>query len=47
MCEGSGWSVDSIIELDILNNYYQAIPGSSYIPLPKHIASKKAFDDRM
>jgi len=39
---GSGWSFHSIVALDIHTDGYEPLNGSSYIPLPKFLASKKA-----
>jgi len=39
---GSGWIFDSNIKLDLNIYHYNPIRGSSYIPLPKIIANKKA-----
>lgn len=40
---GSGWTFESILELEFTVNKYDAIKGSSYIPLPKFLLSKKAI----
>lgn len=42
MAVESGWSLDSIIALDVHNNVYDPIRGSSYISLPARILKKKA-----
>lgn len=39
---GSGWTLSAIIELVIYNNSYEPLRGSSYLVLPKYIASKHA-----
>ena len=40
---GSGWIFDEVLHFDILTNVYKPLAGSSYIPLPKFLASKKAI----
>ena len=40
---GSGWIFDEVLHFDILTNVYKPLAGSSYIPLPKFLASKKAL----
>ena len=40
---GSGWIFDEVLHFDILTNVYKPLTGSSYIPLPKFLASKKAI----
>jgi len=40
---GSGWAFHSIVALDIHTVGYEPLNGSSYIPLPKFLASKKAL----
>ena len=40
---GSGWQFDRVEHLDININPYNPLSASSYIPLPKKLASKKAF----
>ena len=41
--EGSGWIFDEVLHFDILTSVYKPLAGSSYIPLPKFLASKKAI----
>ena len=40
--DGSGWSIDRIIRLELNTAEYAPLEGSSYIPLPKKILKKKA-----
>ena len=40
---GSGWIFDEVLHFDILTSVYKPLAGSSYIPLPKFLASKKAI----
>ena len=40
--EGSGWHLDEVENLKIHRAVYQPLAGSSYVPLPKFIANKKA-----
>ena len=40
---GSNWVFASIVRLDIHTVRYEPLRGSSYIPLPKKLASKKAI----
>ena len=40
---GSGWTFHSIVALDIHTVGYKPLNGSSYVPLPKFLASKKAL----
>jgi len=40
---GSGWTFHSIVALDIHTIGYEPLNGSSWAPLPKFIASKKAI----
>ena len=40
---GSGWVFKSIVSLEIHTVKYQPLSGSSYIPLPKYLADKKAM----
>ncbi|XP_022794378.1 uncharacterized protein LOC111333124 [Stylophora pistillata] len=40
---GSGWVVSSVDGLDLHTVKYNPLKGSSYIPLPKHLADKKAI----
>jgi len=40
--DGSGWSIDKILKLEISTAQYKPIEGSSYIPLPPKILKKKA-----
>ena len=41
--EGSGWRFKSVKSLDIHLDRYEPLRGSSYIPLPKVLANKKAI----
>ena len=41
--EGSGWRFRQVIHLEIHMNKYEPLSGSSYIPLPKHLQTKKAI----
>ena len=41
--EGSGWIFNRMIHLDLAVDQYNPIGGSSYIPLPKALVSKKAI----
>ena len=41
--KGSGWVFDKVLHFDILVNVYKPLAGSSYIPLPKFLANKKAI----
>ncbi|PFX13135.1 hypothetical protein AWC38_SpisGene22809 [Stylophora pistillata] len=41
--EGSGWTVDSIVGLDLHTAKYTPLKGLSYIKLPQHIAKKNAI----
>ena len=41
--KGSGWVFDEVLHFDILINVYKPLAGSSWIPLPKFLASKKAL----
>ena len=41
--KGSGWVFDEVSHFDILINVYKPLAGSSWIPLPKFLASKKAI----
>ena len=41
--QGSGWTYHSIVKLTIDTVKYKPLGGSSYIPLPKDIADKKAI----
>ena len=41
--KGSGWIFDKVLHFDILVNVYKPLGGSSYIPLPKFLANKKAI----
>ena len=41
--EGSGWTIDQIVKLEIKVATYSPISGSSYIPLPKKLKNKKAI----
>ena len=40
---GSGWIFDEVLHFDILTNVYKPLTGSSWVPLPKFLASKKAI----
>ena len=40
---GSGWTFHSIVALDIPTVGYEPLNGSSWVPLPKFLASKKAL----
>jgi len=40
---GSGWTFHLIVALDIHTGGYEPLNGSSWIPLPKFLASKKAI----
>ena len=40
---GSGWKFDKVEELHIHTVKYEPLQGSSYIPLPKNLADKKAI----
>ena len=40
---GSGWIFKSIVSLEIHTVKYRPLSGSSYIPLPKYLADKKAL----
>ncbi|XP_046585666.1 uncharacterized protein LOC124292570 [Haliotis rubra] len=40
--EGSGWMLDGIIHLEVNTAEYVPLSASSYIPLPKYVAEKKA-----
>ena len=40
---GSGWKFDRVEELNIDTVKYEPLKGSSYIPLPKNLADKKAL----
>lgn len=41
--KGSGWTFGHIEKLEIQLNEYKPLKGSSYIPLPKKLAAKKAI----
>ena len=41
--EGSGWIFDEVLHFDILTSVYKPLAGSSWVPLPKFLASKKAI----
>lgn len=43
LIQGSGFTLSSIKEIIVQVNQYQPISGSSYIPLPKYLANKKAI----
>ena len=40
---GSGWRFVAVQQLDIHTVQYEPLKGSSYIPLPKYLADKKAI----
>ena len=40
--EGSGWVLDKILHLDLSIAQYIRVKGSSYVPLPKSLAGKRA-----
>ncbi|PFX14621.1 hypothetical protein AWC38_SpisGene21206 [Stylophora pistillata] len=40
---GSGWTVNSVDGLDLHTVKYTPLKGSSFIPLPQHLANKKAI----
>ena len=40
---GSGWIFDEVLHFDILTNVYKPLAGSSWVSLPKFLASKKAI----
>ena len=40
---GSGWTFHSVVALDIHTVGYEPLNGSSWVPLPKFLASKKAL----
>ena len=40
---GSGWIFDEVLHFDILTNVYKPLAGSSWVPLPKFLAGKKAI----
>ncbi|XP_028419265.1 PR domain zinc finger protein 10-like [Dendronephthya gigantea] len=41
--EGSGWILDEILHLDLSIAQYSPVKGSSYIPLPSKLKTKKAI----
>ena len=41
--KGSGWVFNEVLHFDILINVYKPLAGSSWIPTPKFLASKKAL----
>ena len=41
--KGSGWIFDEVLHFDILTNVYKPLARSSWVPLPKFLASKKAI----
>ena len=41
--QGSGWQFRQVIHVEIHLNKYEPISGSSYIPLPKHLQTKRAI----
>jgi hypothetical protein len=40
---GSNWRFKSVVKLEINTFVYRPLKGSSYIPLPKELAAKKAI----
>ncbi|XP_033757205.1 uncharacterized protein LOC117339622 [Pecten maximus] len=40
--DGSGWTIDKILKLEVNTVEYTPLEGSSYIPLPQNIQKKKA-----
>ncbi|XP_069109117.1 uncharacterized protein [Argopecten irradians] len=40
--DGSGWTIDKILKLEVNTVEYTPLEGSSYIPLPSNIQKKKA-----
>lgn len=40
---GSGWTLEEILSLDIYNFKYQCFNGGQFIPLPKNIGMRKAI----
>ena len=43
--QGSNWRFHSVLNLDLHTVKYVPLGGSSYIPLPKFVAAKKAIID--
>src|ERR1043165_9663410 len=41
--QGSNWRFTAVVRFDIHNIVYKPLKGSSYIPLPENLASKKAI----
>lgn len=41
--DGSGWSLEKILQLDVYNDKYVCFNASQYIPLPSYITAKKAI----
>ena len=41
--QGSGWQFEKVESLDINIDPFEPLSGSSYIPLPKKLADKKAI----
>ena len=41
--QGSNWRFHSVLSLDLHTVKYESLGGSSYIPLPKFLAAKKAI----
>ena len=41
--KGSGWVFDKVLHFDILVDQFKPLVGSSYVPLPKFLADKKAI----
>ena len=41
--QGSNWRFHSVLNLDLHTVKYEPLGGSSYIPLPKFLAAKKAI----
>ena len=40
--DGSGWSIDQILEMEVHTVEYKPLNASSYVPLPQGIANKRA-----
>lgn len=41
--KGSGWTLHSIVELEVNTNRYDVLHGAAYMPLPKFLFDKKAI----
>lgn len=41
--KGSGWTLHSIVELEVNTNRYDVLRGAAYMPLPKFLFKKKAI----